>query len=564
MAGLKQLDAGELPLGKVFCSDYDFEIPDYQRPYAWEEDQAQQLLDDLEDSLGRDVDEPYFLGSVVLVKSKGLAKAQVIDGQQRLTTLTILFAILRDLAEDDDLRKELRDLVREPGSKIVGTKANPRLSLRKRDVDFFRAYVQEPDRTAELSELELDGLKTDAQRCIRNNTARLRARLASWPDARREALAAMLGSRTFLVIVSTPDLTSAHRIFSVMNSRGLDLSPSDIFKARVIGDVAEDDQAMYADKWESEEEDLGRDAFADLFLHIRMITSKVRGRRELLREFPEQVLDAYLPHRAEEFIDKVLLPFSDAYEDLIAQKYAGGPGSAEVNRSLQRLHQLDNNDWRPPALWALRHHYSEPDFLADFLRRLERLAASMLIRRVYATPRVTRYGELLKEIDDQSLGLDAPSFKLSEGEQADTIQALSGDLYLVKPVRRYVLLRLDELLAKQPGVTYHHKMITVEHVLPQNPKPNSTWAAVFDDESRSFWTHRLGNLLLLNRAKNSEAQNYDFEIKKVKYFAGSNGVAAFAITTQVLQEQEWTPATLEARQTHLMALLANEWQLDGS
>lgn len=564
MAGLKQLDAGELPLGKVFCSDYDFEIPDYQRPYAWEEDQAQQLLDDLEDSLDRDVDEPYFLGSVVLVKHKGLAKAQVIDGQQRLTTLTILFAILRDLADDDDLRKELRDLVREPGSKIVGTKAKPRLSLRKRDAGFFREYVQEPDRTAELSELEPDGLKTDAQLCIRNNTAKLRARLASWPDARREALAAMLGSRTFLVIVSTPDLTSAHRIFSVMNSRGLDLSPSDIFKARVIGNVAEEAQAVYADKWESEEEDLGRDAFADLFLHVRMIISKVRGRRELLREFPEQVLDAYLPDRAEEFIDKVLLPFSDAYEDLVAQKYAGGPGSAEVNRSLQRLHQLDNNDWRPPALWALRHHSSDPGFLVDFLRRLERLAASMLIRRVYATPRVTRYGELLREIDDQSLGLDAPSFGLSEGERADTIRALSGDLYLVKPVRRYVLLRLDELLAKQPGVTYHHKMITVEHVLPQNPKPDSTWAADFDDKSRSLWTHRLGNLLLLNRAKNSEAQNYDFAIKKAKYFTGSNGVAAFAITTQVLQEDEWTPATLEARQTQLMALLVNEWRLDGS
>ena len=101
-------------------------------------------------------------------------------------------------------------------------------------------------------------------------------------------------------------------------------------------------------------------------------------------------------------------------------------------------------------------------------------------------------------------------------------------------MRKYVLLRLDDLLAKQPGVSYQHKMITVEHVLPQNPKDSSVWKPDFTDDQRLQWTHRLGNLVLLNRAKNSEAQNYDFAKKKENYFTGANGSAIFALTTQVL------------------------------
>ena len=102
---MKQLQASEVPLHKVFSSDYHFKIPDYQRPYAWEQDQAGQLLDDVVESMARSADEPYFLGSLILVKQAGVASADVIDGQQRLTTLTILFDVLRDLTLVHELQK---------------------------------------------------------------------------------------------------------------------------------------------------------------------------------------------------------------------------------------------------------------------------------------------------------------------------------------------------------------------------------------------------------------------------------------------------------------------------
>lgn len=105
----------------------------------------------------------------------------------------------------------------------------------------------------------------------------------------------------------------------------------------------------------------------------------------------------------------------------------------------------------------------------------------MLIRRVYATPRAQRYAALLRELA-QGKGLEAPSLALSEAEKTEVAQKLNGDLYLQEKVRRYVLLRLDELLAQAPGVTYEHARITVEHVLPQNPAPNSLWKINFTDE----------------------------------------------------------------------------------
>lgn len=558
---MKDLTAGEYALRKIFSSDYEFTIPDYQRPYAWGKEQALQLLDDLEGALARDTDEPYFLGSIVLVKAGSDPRAEVIDGQQRLTTLSILFAVLRDLTGNSKLAAELAKVVVEPGEILAGTQAKPRLTLRKRDAKFFASRVQTEGATEDLVALDDAHLKTDAQKAIRDNTSALRERLAAWPDDKRQRLAAMLGTRTFLVVVSTPDLNSAHRIFSVMNARGLDLTPSDIFKSKVIGDVTDQDAAEYADKWEQEEVDLGRDAFADLFGHVRMIFMKERASRVLLQEFDEQVLSKYLPGKARVFVDDVLIPYSDAYEHLLTQNYPDDVNWSPVNNWLRRLMQVDNDNWRAPALWALKEHGNDPAYLSAFLRKLERLAASMLLRRVYATPRGTRYGELLKQLENGD-GLSAAAFALTPEELAETKDRLADRIYLVAPVRKYVLLRLDDLLAKQPGVSYQHKMITVEHVLPQNPKESSMWKQDFTDDQRLQWTHRLGNLVLLNRAKNSEAQNYDFAKKKANYFTSANGSAVFALTTQVLTHDEWTPAIIEARHQNLLTVLHQEWELN--
>lgn len=557
---MQQLEAHEMAISKIFSSDYDFRIPEYQRPYAWETEQAIQLLDDLEEALMREPQEPYFLGSVVLVKLKESTDSEVIDGQQRLTTLTILLAVVRDQSQDPFLRRELEKMIEEPGSLIKGLEAKPRLSLRKRDVDFFQQMVQDTGNTTELIKLDPAKLKTDAQRSILANARALNARLEKWHEDKRLALVQMLGQRTFLVVVSTPNLDSAHRIFSVMNARGLDLSPADIFKSSVIGDLDESVSEEYASKWEDAEELLGREDFADLFLHIRTIETKERAKRELLKEFPEQVLVNYLPGKAAAFVDTMVVPYSSAYEQIRNRTYVASTGAEKINNWFKRLAQLDNNDWRPLALWALRHRGADPEWLDLFLKKLEMVSASMFIRRENRTPRLTRYLELLKQLD-AGHDLDSSAFTLSRTEKSETLGQLKGNLYLSTKVRKYVLLRLDESLSMNAGVTYDFPLITVEHVLPQTPSAHSQWIQEFDTHQREMWIHRLANLVLLNRAKNSAAQNFDFDPKKVKYFQDKNGVSAFSLTSQVLATSEWTPQYLEGRQADLIGKLSSIWEL---
>jgi Protein of unknown function DUF262/Protein of unknown function (DUF1524) len=560
---VQQLAATEVPLKKVFSSEYDFKIPTYQRPYAWEKEQALQLLDDLEEALERPGDDPYFLGSIVLVKNQESPGSDVIDGQQRLTTLTILLAVLRDRTSDDEFSKNLGEMIREPGNLLQALAPKPRLTLRDRDVSFFTSKVQQPSAIAGLTSTHPSTLDNDAQRSVRANAEALDERVSGWSEKEVLRFAQFLANRTILVVVTTPDLSSAYRIFSVMNARGLDLSPADIFKSQVIGAIGEESTAAAdeaAKRWEDAEGELGRTDFADLFLHIRMIFARRRARKDLLREFPEQVLNAYLPANAKAFVDEVVVPYAQHHLTIRDKSFTAPHGAERINNWFKRLEQIDNNDWRPPAMWAMENHGDDVAWLDDFLHGLERLTASMFIRRVYTTPRVDRFAELLKQLHDGK-GLDAPSLQLTELERTETRQRLGGDLYLSLRVRKAVLLRLDEVLAKTPGVTYDHGIITVEHVLPQTPKPDSKWNRDYTPEERGVWTHRLANLVLLNQRKNSEAQNFEFEAKKMKYFGGKNGVAVFALTTQVLQQEQWTPSYLKVRQEELIGVLAKEWSI---
>jgi Protein of unknown function DUF262/Protein of unknown function (DUF1524) len=558
---MQRLEASEKALRKIFCADYDFLIPDYQRPYAWGKEQAGELLSDLTTALERGEGEPYFLGSVVLIKQPDVPRAEVVDGQQRLTTLTILFAVLAHLTLDEETAGELRELIIEPGRKLLGLEAKPRLELRPKDAGFFRKYVQVPPRLDDLLALNDNELFSDAQRAIKANTGYLLGKLEEWTPERRLALGQLLLQRTYLVVVSTADLASAYRIFSVLNTRGLDLSPTDVFKSQVMGAIGESQREEYARKWEDAEDDTGRADFADLFGHIRMIASRQRAKEGLLREFPVQVLSGYKPGDMRPFVDDEVVPYARAYCEIRDATYGlAGSGGERVNAWFRRLVRLDNSDWWPPALWAMRRHRGDPEFLDGFLQRLERLAASMLIRRVYTTPRVERYARLLTELA-QGHGLGAPAFDLDADEITGTVELLDGNLYLSTRVRKYVLLRLDEILSAADGPVFQHKLITIEHVLPQNPEPGSAWCEKFTPAQRAEWTHRLANLVLLNRTKNPEAARLAFGKKKEKYFGGPSGVATFALTVQVLGRDDWTPDLLKDRQTELLDRLTAEWKL---
>ncbi|WP_200941527.1 DUF262 domain-containing protein [Cellulomonas sp. Leaf395] len=558
-----------MPLEKVFSKEYVFTIPRYQRPYAWEVEHALQLLDDLTDALARTDEEAYFLGSIVLVKpDPHKPDADVIDGQQRLTTLTILLAVLRDLAKDELLAKDLHELITEEKkawSNVLGTR--PRLTPRPQDITFFREHVQEQGATTGLATLTDAVADTDPRRAVRNNGKALYAALAKRSDVERLALLKLLLSDTELVVVTTPNESSAHRIFGVMNARGLELSPTDIFKSAVIGSLSAADEDLYADKWDSAEDAVGRENFADLFRDIRFVFTAERARVELLKEFPKQVLDDYVESgRAAEFVDDVLDKYATAFTRTVTPYFGPADEWRAVNRWLSWLEQVDNKDWRPLALWALGERPDDPAFLDAFLGRLERLAASLMIRGINTTDRLQRYTDLLRRLKVADHPLTVSELDLTEEEKSASRDRLGGPLYQTFQSKRlrYILTRLDAILANGPGVAYTHSLISVEHVLPQTPKDDSRWKQLFDDEQREKWTHRLGNLLLLNKRKNSEANRKEFAEKKSTYFLSSSGTVTFALTSQALSEPDWTVAVVESRQAKLLKLLVREWSLEAA
>jgi hypothetical protein len=370
-----------------------------------------------------------------------------------------------------------------------------------------------------------------------------------------------MATRCYLVTVATPDLDAAYRIFGVLNSRGLDLSATDILKAEIIGGVAKESRDTYTMKWESLEEDFGRDAFGELFSHIRMVYRKAKPQGTLLKEFREHVGVADPVN----FIDETLVPMAQAFREITDADYSSQKHAEVINGYLDWLNRIEFKDWLPPALAFFSRHRNDPDAMLQFFRDLERLAYSMLVRRSGVNERIERFSLLTRAVEGgDDLYDEGSPLQLSPVEQNHTYTTLSGPLYDTHSARALsvILLRLDGLVSGG-GAKYDHDVITVEHVLPQQPREGSNWLAWLPDpQDRLSWVHRLGNLALLTRKKNSAANNYDFDRKKIAYFT-KGGVSPFALTTQVLQHAQWTPDVLEGRQTQLIEALESHWRLEG-
>ena len=560
--------AEEVVLGKLFDNDYLFRMPFYQRPYSWTTEEAGELLTDLLNAMNDSSDdEPYFLGSVVLIARPDSAIHEVIDGQQRLTTLTILFCVLRELTDDSDKRASLDSRVREKRDVFAGRQDRFRLELRDRDRDFFRDNVQLPGRISNFIS-ENSFLTSDSQKLIRANTKFLLDELVKLSQRDRDRLSQFVIARCYLVIVTAYDRDSAHRIFSVLNARGLDLTPTDILKSDVIGDIPGRFQDTYTRIWEDIEDDLGREGLRELFAHIFVILTGNRFHKELAKAFKTEVLDdPDVPSRTgADFIDGVLTRYAESFKVVANATYESASRAEEINRLLAGLGRIDNEDWIPVAMVFHDRYKNDPARLLDLLNHLDRLAYAMFIVGVRRDPRILRYRPVIS-----ALGEDVPSdfddavahLQLTDQEKGDAVAALNGPVYRSQAARytRPLLLRLDTMLS-DAGATYDHKVITVEHVLPQSPDPDSVWLKNFPyEDERQDWTHRLANLVLLSRSKNASAQNYDFDRKKKEYFQ-KNGVTPFALTTQVVNESEWTPSVLKQRQEDLMDVFKTNWALN--
>jgi hypothetical protein len=291
-----------------------------------------------------------------------------------------------------------------------------------------------------------------------------------------------------------------------------------------------------------------------------MIYAKTKARRTLLEDFPEHVQSK--EKSPQELISNVIEPYADAYLVARNQSYLSTTNAAEVNQLLWWLNRIDNSDWVPPAIVYLAKKLSNQQDVLSFFVGLERLAAFMHICGKNVNFRIERYAQVLTALEKRTHATYLRALDLTDAETKEFSNVLDGDVYWIASRRRnYLLQRLDSFYS-DGAATYQTGVMTVEHVLPQTVSTGSEWETWWPEENvREKWVHRLANLVPLTQKRNSAAQNFSFSKKKTAYFGGKQGVSSYILTTQVLNSPTWTPKVVRQRQTDILGVLVENWDL---
>jgi uncharacterized protein with ParB-like and HNH nuclease domain len=251
-----------------------FRIPEYQRPYIWSRDEVVELLDDLTFASKDKPNHEYFLGSFVFQSKKANpASGQVfdendlLDGQQRMTTLLMLFACIRDLASDAEAKKDCQNSIYQKGSQYRNIPERNRLvfAIRQTVEDFVDDFIKREGGTDRERDLESKAREADAS--LKNMARAILEIRRYFKDPETavspEALLKFLLNKVLFIYVATQDLQDAFRLFTILNDRGVPLRNSDILKSMNLGELEKDaDKTRYAKLWEEAEGALGEDSTA--------------------------------------------------------------------------------------------------------------------------------------------------------------------------------------------------------------------------------------------------------------------------------------------------------------
>ncbi len=537
-------------LRDLFAPGAQLAMPPYQRSYSWGEKEATDLLGDLVDAASED--DAHFIGAIVLVDRLN-KPTEIVDGQQRLTTLTILLAVLRDLETDAALGDDLHAMICDAPSGEAGEDRCWRLTLNHVDGAYFRAAIQE--RGATRKALEEPG-ESDSQRRLARNVAVYRRELEAMNAIERRALAEAILLRCSLVLVFVDDRDAGYKVFRVLNTRGKEPNSHDIIKTdlfeRAGFDVREAEH--FSRQWAEHEARLGGSAFDDLLRQIRSIYDK-SARGDIVRGF-QRVVGA--PAEIRKFMAETLPAYVEAYRQISKGRVDMGAQSARVNDFLNRLRALDHHIWRAPALKYLVHRRKKLGDAVAFFQHLERFGFAMQLIVHDRDQRMKRYRRILDAVEsDRQLYSRTGPFALNREEHTKIFDRLRGR-FATFGQRRALALRLNAAL--DGGATVPPEAdATVEHVLPRNPEPGSYWLTVWPNALvRKELCDTIGNFVLLPHIVNQQADRLTYQEKKKIYFNGS-GDAHFALTEDLIGQESWTPKTVRERTERLADILCDEW-----
>lgn len=542
------LRAQESTLADLFRPGIEMAMPPYQRSYSWEKEEALDLLSDLLEA--GETGRAHFIGAIVLVREAD-GTLLIVDGQQRLTTLTILLSILRDLENDRGRSDLLHTLIADDKNGKAENGVAWRISLNHMDRHFFRETVQ--TRGATLKQ-DIEPTDSDSQKCLSGNTKLLMSSIKALSPADRLKLAETLQTRVLLVKVIVPDWDGGYKVFKVLNTRGKAPNSHDIIKTDLLehSNLSLDLANRFSRQWSEHEARLGGSGLDDLLNQIRVLYN--RSSTTGPTGFRKAVLGRIDTRR---FLAEELPNYVDAYVTISKANPDFGDLSDAVRAPLNHLRLIDHHLWRAPALRFLVNHDGDPETALAFFTKLERMAYAMMLIVPERKQRLRRYDRVAEVADRPAIVLaERGPLSLSRDEVRKINLRLRGRFGAFGQ-RRAIALRLNaaidggRALGPDDGAT-------VEHVLPRNLPEDSPWHNSWPNPAQ----HRelcdtIGNFVLLSQNANQVADNNAFEEKKALYF--QSGEPEYALTRDLKNILAWTPEIVRTRTQHLANILMQDW-----
>ncbi|GAA9156245.1 hypothetical protein HpHA184_01370 [Helicobacter pylori] len=254
---MAKIDSCELYLKNTLKEEFYYQIPIYQRPYQWTEENCEKLLDDLFEDYEEDRESDYFCGSLVLVKSDPNSKTEtydVVDGQQRLSTFILLAKVLATLYDKDkDLNKTSRDFLEKSLGDTDGEKRKRlifnTIGLNAKD-DFQGALKFFDDLDASKGEDSKSDAPSKGKNSYLKNAICLKNYLKKKEIADINDFIRWLYFKVIFIRTTCSNISMALRIFSVLNARGLPLHAIDVFKVELLKKLAKaKDQEEFVSRW---------------------------------------------------------------------------------------------------------------------------------------------------------------------------------------------------------------------------------------------------------------------------------------------------------------------------
>lgn len=557
MPGAKGFTFEDSGIAKIFKL-HRLEVPLYQREYSWTPDEVGDLLTDLQRAKNEQTD--HFLGTIVTINQGAGEPLQIVDGQQRLTTTSLLIAAIRD--EQRDLGRPenaLGEITRDYLSKfdIHEDEDILVLTLNVDDREFYGALVTgKPCEPTRESHFKI----RDA-----HNAARAFVKSLLNPFAEKDRISALNDWLKFLdlsasvILVKTENASRAFKMFETLNDRGLKTSQADLVKSFLFGesrDRIEEAQARWSSMKDNLEEIDDEDRAINFLRHAVTATMKFVRADDVF----DTVQKASRGKTASLKFLNDLETLSRRYVATFQPSSSFWDGySQTATKALATFNRFDLKPVRP-LLLALALKFDAKRFEAAI-----QLLVSISVRLVIASR--TRTGSNEQAFASAALRVFNGEINDIKGLVVALKNAIVTDIEFADEFAkatvsktefaRYYLHALEAAYANEDEPWHvandDPATITLEHVLPQ--KLNAAWSN-FDLESHRAYKRRIGNLCLMTKSGNNVVGSKAFADKK-----GTIAKAGLELTKSIGELQTWGPVEIEFRQKQLAQIAIKAWPI---